>query len=94
MRPLRWLVLGVMMACSSSEQRDTGFTSCPSTYTFPDTGPCSDSDLTCRYGQESCCGFTFSSVICSCDESGSGDGLRLWCRYTDACLEARCPDAG
>lgn len=44
---------------------------------------CSDG-LTCTYGEESCCGETFDSLVCDCFDGE-------WaCRNTDACFRPAC----
>ena len=48
-----------------------------------------DPGVTCGYGEETCCGETFDSIVCECID-------RLWgCRATEACRNPsclQCPD--
>jgi hypothetical protein len=41
--------------------------------------------LSCRFGEERCCGITFDELDCSCPEGGG-----FACAYTDACLGDYC----
>ena len=44
----------------------------------------------CTRGTETCCGQTFDSYECTCEESGNGDLRYSGCFYTDACLLPAC----
>merc|ERR1712154_356842 len=62
---------------------ETENASCPSDEDFDMNAPC-DYEGRCGFGEESCCGETFVSLMCQCA------GTRSFCFYTDACFGAQC----
>merc|ERR1712130_1047697 len=57
--------------------------SCPSEVDFDMNAPC-DYEGQCEFGEETCCGQTFPSLVCQCG------GERSFCYYTDACFHPNC----
>ena len=91
MRTLRLGLLALFLAACGDDSGggggggDGGGTPCPGT---PSSGdPCTGSG-SCEYGTESCCGNTFPSTVCQCQNG------QYACYATDACLLPQCPDGG
>jgi len=51
--------------------------------------PCSQEGSTCSKGTESCCGQTFPSMDCQCEDDGTGK-LHYACAFTEACMVPPC----
>ena len=63
-------------------------TTCPADLGSKIGSPCSASEvgLTCNWGSESCCGNTYASIQCSCEQDmPSGEGTWM-CLQTDRCF--------
>merc|ERR1712048_705803 len=56
---------------------------CPSYDDFDMNAPC-DYVGQCEFGEETCCGETYASLVCQCGVE------RSFCYYTDACLHTNC----
>jgi hypothetical protein len=70
---------------SAADGAEGDATRCPAE--APSSGACTG-ELTCEYGEESCCGETFPALVCFCSDG-------TWsCGSTDACLRPGCPDGG
>lgn len=66
---------------------DAGMPACPATHSF--RASCTPGQ-TCTYGTETCCGQTYPSLVCTCNQAGEEV-----CHNTDACFRPSnsCPDA-
>ncbi len=62
--------------------------SCPASAPLSQPPVACAGSVQCNYGSESCCGMTYASVVCRCQQGSFS------CFYTDACLIPGCPDAG
>ena len=72
----------------TSKSPFTSVDSCPTQQVrgpLPNGGVCS-TDLRCTFGTETCCGQTFPSVVCSCQQGGT----EFACHLTDACFNPQC----
>ena len=61
-----------------SEEEDPMMTECP--MDFPSEDHMCMPGLECGFGEETCCGETFPSRVCTCAEDG-----QFICRFTEAC---------